>query len=158
MILHPRNPRHGDVAAVRASLQRFGQRKPIVVQASTRHVVAGNHLVQAARALGWTEIAANVQDMDDAEATAFMLADNRTADLGGYDDALLAEILAEQGSLDNLWATGYDEDAVAALLRGGRGRGCSGRSRRRTRPPGGGRSLRPGRRPLGPRATPAAGR
>jgi integrase len=117
LIPHPRNPRRGDVSAIAASLARFGQRKPVVVQATTRYVVAGNHLAAAARTLGWTEIAANVQDMDDTEATAFMLADNRTADLGGYDDALLAEILAEQGSLDNLWATGYDEDAVAALLR-----------------------------------------
>lgn len=117
LIPHPRNPRRGDVSAIAASLARFGQRKPVVVQATTRYVVAGNHLAAAARSLGWTEIAANVQDMDDAEATAYMLADNRTADLGGYDDALLAEILAEQGSLDNLWATGYDEDAVDALLR-----------------------------------------
>src|SRR5712691_2664015 len=73
--LHPPNPRRGDVAAVKASLERFGQRKPIVVQASTRYVVAGNHLLRAARDLDWAEIAANVQDMDDAEATAFMLAD-----------------------------------------------------------------------------------
>jgi DNA modification methylase len=115
--LHPRNPRRGDVAAVRASLEKFGQRKPIVVQASTRLVVAGNHLLRAARDLDWKEIAANVQDMDDAEATAFMLADNRTADLGGYDDAILAEILAEQAGLGNLDSTGYDEDAVSALLR-----------------------------------------
>src|SRR5207245_3717781 len=92
--LHPRNPRKGDVPAVTESLRRFGQRKPIVVQAGTRYVVAGNHLLMAARALRWTDIAANVQAMDDAEATAFMLADNRTSDLGGYDDALLAAILA----------------------------------------------------------------
>lgn len=115
--LHPRNPRRGDVAAVTESLRRFGQTKPIVVQANTRYVVAGNHLVKAARALRWTEVAANVQDMDDAEATAFMLADNRTSDLGGYDDALLAAIIAEQQAADNLAATGYDEDDVAALLR-----------------------------------------
>ena len=115
--LHPRNPRRGDVAALRESLRRFGQQKPIVVQASTRYVVAGNHLVQAARTLSWTEVAANVQDMDDAEATAFMLADNRTADLGGYDDTLLAEILAAQAASDNLGATGYDADDVEALLR-----------------------------------------
>jgi 16S rRNA G966 N2-methylase RsmD len=55
--------------------------------------------------------------MDDAEATAFMLADNRTSDLGGYDDNLLAAILAEEAAADNLAATGYDEDAVAALIR-----------------------------------------
>src|SRR5437899_784082 len=59
--LHPRNPRKGDVPAVTESLRRFGQRKPIVVQAGTRYVVAGNHLLMAARALRWTDIAANVQ-------------------------------------------------------------------------------------------------
>jgi DNA modification methylase len=114
--LHPNNPRRGVVDAVAASLARFGQQKPIVVQASTRYIVAGNHLVMAARSLGWAEIAANVEELDDASAIAFMLADNRTADLGGYDDALLAAILAEQAQAANLSATGYDADALAAIL------------------------------------------
>ena len=114
--LHPRNPRRGDVDAVAASLARFGQQKPVVVQASTGFVVAGNHLLRAARQLGWSEIAASTVELDDAAAVAYMLADNRTADLGGYDDALLAAILAEQQAEDNLAATGYDADAVAALL------------------------------------------
>ena len=115
--LHPRNPRIGDVEAVAASLRRFGQLKPLVVQGSTMFCVAGNHLLRAARALGWTEIAANVEELDDATAIAYMLADNRTADLGGYDDDLLVAILAEQDAADNLAATGYDADDVAALLR-----------------------------------------
>jgi DNA modification methylase len=115
--LHPRNPRVGDVEAVADSLRRFGQKKPLVVQESTRYVVAGNHVLRAARSLGWTEIAANVEAMDDATATGFMLADNRTADLGSYHDDLLAAILAEQAAADNLAATGYDPDDVAALLR-----------------------------------------
>lgn len=114
--LHPRNPRQGDVAAVAASLARFGQQKPIVVQRSTGYVCAGNHVLRAALSLGWTEIAANVEDLGDAEAIAFMLSDNRTADLGGYDDVLLAAILAEQQEDDNLAATGYDADDVATLL------------------------------------------
>jgi DNA modification methylase len=114
--VHPNNPRRGAVDAVAASLARFGQQKPIVVQASTGYVVAGNHIVKAARALGWSEIAANVEELDDASAVAFMLADNRTADLGGYDDALLAAILAEQEAAANLAATGYDADDVAAIL------------------------------------------
>jgi ParB-like nuclease domain len=88
--LHPRNPRRGDVAAVAASLARFGQVKPVVVQQSTGYVIAGNHVLRAALSLGWTEIAANVEDLDDAESMALMLANNRTADLGGYDDTLLA--------------------------------------------------------------------
>ena len=40
--LHPRNPRVGDVEAIAASLGRFGQVRPVLVQASTRFVVAGN--------------------------------------------------------------------------------------------------------------------
>jgi ParB-like chromosome segregation protein Spo0J len=115
--LHPRNPRIGDVEAVARSLHRFGQQKPIVIQASTMFCVAGNHLLRAANSLGWTEIAANVEVMDDATATAYMLADNRTADLGSYDDDLLAAILAEQAAGDNLAATGYDPDDVAEFLR-----------------------------------------
>lgn len=114
--LHPRNPRVGDVIAIAASLARFGQQKPIVVQASTGYVVAGNHLVRAAQSLGWTEIAANVVEMDDATATGFMLVDNRTSDLGGYDDELLAAILAEAAAADNLAGTGYDADDVAGLI------------------------------------------
>lgn len=114
--LHPRNPRRGDVAAVQASLARFGQQKPLVVQQSTGQVVAGNHVLRAAQALGWTEIAANVEAMDDATAIAYMLADNRTSDLGGYDDQLLAAILSEEAAAANLAATGYDPDTVAALL------------------------------------------
>ena len=114
--LHPRNPRVGDVEAVAASLRRFGQQKPVVVQRSTGYVVAGNHLVRAALTLGWTEIAANVVELDGATATAFMLADNRTSDLGGYNDELLAAILAEAAAADNLEATGYDADDVAAIV------------------------------------------
>ena len=117
VMLHPRNPRIGDVEAVAASLRRFGQQKPIVVQKSTGFVVAGNHLVRAALSLAWTEIAANVVELDDKTAVAFMLADNRTADLGSYNDELLAAILAEQVASDNLAATGFDADAVAAILR-----------------------------------------
>jgi site-specific DNA-methyltransferase (adenine-specific) len=112
---HPQNPRVGNVDAISASLRRFGQLKPVVVQASTRRVVAGNHLWRAARSLGWTEIAANVEAMDDA--TAYMLADNRTADLGTYDYDLLAAMLAEEEAAGNLLATGYDADDIAALLR-----------------------------------------
>lgn len=39
---HPRNVRHGDVGAITQSLAEFGQYRPIVVQRSTGHVLAGN--------------------------------------------------------------------------------------------------------------------
>src|SRR3989442_2624593 len=67
--LHPRNPRRGDVAAVRASLERFGQRKPIVVQASTRYVVAGEHNPHGSRALRRTQIQGHLPRIADAQGT-----------------------------------------------------------------------------------------
>jgi DNA modification methylase len=114
--VHPQNPRKGDIEAIAASLGRFSQQKPIVVQRSTGFILAGNHLWRAAKKLGWDSIAANVVELDDASATGFLLADNRVGDLGGYDEALLAAILAEQQAAANLAATGYDVDAVAAIL------------------------------------------
>ena len=113
---HPRNARHGNIEAISASLARFGQLKPVVVQRSTGYVVAGNHLLRAALALGWQHLAANVVELDDATAQAYMLADNRTADLGTYDEALLSAILAEQASAGNLAGTGYTADDVDELL------------------------------------------
>lgn len=118
VLLHPRNPRQGDVGAVAESLTRFGQMKPIVVQQSSGFVVAGNHVLQAARMLGWTKIAAVVKDLDDREATAYMLADNRTSDLGSYDDDVLRAILVEEARAGNLSGTGYDGDDVDAMMMG----------------------------------------
>ena len=50
-----------------APITDFGQRKPIVVRRSDNVVIAGNHTMQAAQALGWSEIA--VVWVDDDEVT-----------------------------------------------------------------------------------------
>lgn len=129
---HPDNPRQGDAGAVAASLARFGQQKPIVVQKSTGWIVAGNHTWQGATMAGelertlfpdaedrgadWTHIAAVLSDLDDLEAKAYAIADNRTSDLGTYDDERLARILAELASVDSLVGIGYDGEDVDELL------------------------------------------
>jgi DNA modification methylase len=115
--LLPGNPRRGDVTAVAASLSAFGQRKPIVALPDGT-VIAGNHTLQAAQQLGWDEIAVVVVRDDDVTAKAYALADNRTAELGGYDDELLAELIAEVANEDELLfaATGWDIDELADLL------------------------------------------
>jgi hypothetical protein len=114
--LWPRNPRQGDVGALAESLKRFGQVRPILVQSSTMQIVAGNHLYRAAAALGWTEMAAIVTDMSDKQAKAFVAADNRMSELGGFDDAALAVLLADIQKNDTLEGTGYDADDLDALL------------------------------------------
>lgn len=113
---HPRNVRQGDIGAIASSLRQFGQQKPVVVQQSTGTIVAGNHLWRAAVALGWTTIAANVVDLDDATALAYLIADNRTQELGTTDDALLARVLTDLAAVNLLDATGYDGDDLDALI------------------------------------------
>lgn len=97
-------------AAVRASLQRYGQLKPVVVRRDTMVVVAGNGTLEAAVALGWTHVAATVVDMTDAEAVGYGVADNRTAELATWDLAALRvaeRFLAEQGETDMVgWTAG----------------------------------------------------
>lgn len=92
---HPNNPRRGDINAIAASLERFGQVKPLIVQRSTGYIVAGNHTFQAAKKLGWKTVQILVKDMDDDEAKGYLVADNRTSDKGTYDQKELHKALVE---------------------------------------------------------------
>lgn len=111
------NPRRGDIDAIARSLAAFGQRKPIVATAAGT-VIAGNHTLQAARQLGWDEVAVVWVDDDETTAHAYALADNRTAELGGYDDDALAALLAEVHAADAelAAATGWGGNELRALL------------------------------------------
>lgn len=108
----PNNYHHGDVAAVAASYQEFGQRKPITTQIDSdgkQYITTGNTQWKAAKSLGWTHIAAEAYNEDRKKAVAWALADNRTAELGYNDEDALAEFLSEiEEDLDLFNATGYD--------------------------------------------------
>jgi len=116
--LLPGNPRRGDIEAVKRSLEAFGQRKPIVVRRSDSVVIAGNHTLQAAQALGWSKIAVVWVDDDEVTSKAFALADNRTAELGDYDEEALADLINDVGSLNPglLESSGWDDKSVQELL------------------------------------------
>ena len=105
-----KNPRKGNVDAVARSLARFGQRKPIIVNRGTGEVIAGNHTFAAAKQLGWKQIAVVWVDDDEQTATAFALADNRTQDLGSYDEDLLEDLINSIKEQDLFLATGYGEE------------------------------------------------
>ena len=91
----PANARkHGErnLKAIIDSLRAFGQQKPIVVD--TRGiVVAGNGTLEAAKRLGWEEIAIVRTELEPTQATAFGIADNRTAELAEWDEEVLVSLL-----------------------------------------------------------------
>jgi ParB-like chromosome segregation protein Spo0J len=110
---YERNPRRGSIELLKDSLTRHGQYRPIVVNARTREVLAGNHTLHAAAELGWQDIAATFVDVDADTAARIVLIDNRANDQAGYDDVILAGLLQELPSLDG---TGYGDDDLAQLI------------------------------------------
>lgn len=111
---YPGNPRRGNVPVISASLRENQQYAPIVVQRSTRYVLAGNHTLKAARGLDWPEIDVVFVDVDDDRARKIVLSSNRTADLGAYDDDALVELLSY---LDGDYeGTGWTSEEVDDLV------------------------------------------
>lgn len=116
----PNNPRKGDIDAIMASYSEFGQVKPIVARQAEDGalvVIAGNHQLEAARRLGWNEIAVVQLAVDEKTALAYAMADNRTVELGYTDEQLLADILAEISDdySDLLESLQYDAFELAAI-------------------------------------------
>jgi hypothetical protein len=112
------NPRVGNVDAIAASYDEFGQIKPIVIRENEdgkATIIAGNHQVQAAEKLGWTHIAAVPLDADNKRAVAFALADNRTMELGHTDPTkavqMITEVVTDYGDL--MEGLGWDDFEIA---------------------------------------------
>jgi DNA modification methylase len=109
----PKNARkHGqrNLDAIRASLERFGQRRPLVVTAAGV-VIAGNGTLEAAKALGWTRIAVTrtPANWTDDEAKAYALVDNRTAELAEWDQGVLgAQLVALEAADWDMTALGFE--------------------------------------------------
>jgi len=112
--------RHGErnLASIVASLRKFGQQHPIVVT-DQGVILSGNGRYQAAKQLGWKEITVTVTSLKGSDATAYAIADNRTAELAEWDDTALAETLRALQSEDyEIEAAGYTESEIDGLIKG----------------------------------------
>jgi len=113
----PGNPRRGAIDALRKSLARFGQQKPILVQAGTDYIVAGNQIWEAMKAEGATEIAVVRSSLSDTEARAYLVADNQMSALGKNDTHALMEWLgdlASKSAIDD--ALGFPREQISRYL------------------------------------------
>ena len=93
----PRNARKHNaknLAAIKESLSRFGQQKPIVID-SSNIIRCGNGTVRAAKSLKWKEIDCVVSDLPDKDIVAFAITDNQTAALAEWDEEVLQRVLME---------------------------------------------------------------
>ena len=111
--VYPGNPRRGDLEAIKESMRRLGQYRPIVANRRTSEVLAGNHVLLAARELRLERLAVAFIDVDDEQAKRIVAVDNRTSDLASYDPQSLAALLS---SLPDLAGTGYADADLSKLL------------------------------------------
>jgi ParB-like chromosome segregation protein Spo0J len=99
------------VARIAESIAAFGFNVPVLVDEKAR-ILAGHGRVLAARRLGLKEVPTiMLAHLDEAERRAFMIADNRTAELASWDEGRLGLELRELRSLDldfDLAATGFE--------------------------------------------------
>ena len=78
------------IRQIAASIETFGWTNPILID-QDRQVVAGHGRLAAAKLLGLEEIPAiRLSDLTKAQVQAYVIADNRLAELAGWDEELLS--------------------------------------------------------------------
>ena len=114
----PENARvHGSrqIARIADSIAAFGFNVPILIDGNGA-VLAGHGRVLAARRLGLSEVPTIALDhLSEPERRAFMIADNRLAELASWDDRRLGVELKALKSLDldfSIEATGFELDEI----------------------------------------------
>jgi DNA modification methylase len=120
LIPYAKNPRtHSDsqVAQIAASIAEFGFNNPVLVDTKDG-IIAGHGRLLAARKLKLDQVPVVVLDhLTETQKRAYILADNRLAELAGWDEELLRGELAELRDADfNLDLIGFDEDELERLL------------------------------------------
>jgi DNA modification methylase len=121
IIPYARNPRRNEkaVAAVAASIAEFGWRQPIVVD-ENMVVLAGHTRLEAARQLGLETAPVHVaRGLTEAQARAFRIMDNRSAQNAEWDEDLLGLELGDLVEAEfDLGLTGFTEEELSALMNG----------------------------------------
>jgi len=122
--LEPRNPRAHSTRQIRQiarSIETFSFCVPVLVDATLK-VIAGHGRVAAARVLGLNEVPTiRLEHLSEAQARAFMIADNRLTENSTWDDHLLAEQLQELSLMEldfSLEATGFEMAEIDLRIEG----------------------------------------
>jgi hypothetical protein len=105
------------IRQIAASIERFGFINPILID-DDGQIIAGHGRVEAAKLLGLSGVPTlKVSHLSETEVRAYVLADNRLAEMAGWDREILAIEL--QGLLDldfEVELTGFDMGEVDIII------------------------------------------
>lgn len=116
-----RNPRVHDlrnIDAIAASLDRYGQVEPIIIQASSRRIIAGHGRKAALEQNGETSAQVLELDLDDLDARDLAIRLNRSGELASWNRDRLGEILAELEQEGRAEGLGFSAAELEELLDG----------------------------------------
>ncbi len=102
--------------AIAASLARFEQVEPVLVQAGTNRIVAGHGRIAAMRRLGWESCDVVELPINDLDAASLAIALNRSGELATWDESALATILEGLRREDALDGVGFSSTDIDQLL------------------------------------------
>ncbi len=114
---------HSDkqIAQIAASIRTFGFLNPVLI-GSDGIVIAGHGRVAAAKQLGLVEVPTiELAHLSDAERRAYVIADNRLAELAGWDREILTIELQSLADMEldfDLEITGFETTELDLLLDG----------------------------------------
>ena len=127
------NPKDHDKATLESSVGRFGFMEPIVIDERTELIVSGHGRIAALREMesrgetppdgiridqfgGWqAPVITGWSSRSDTEASAALIALNRTTETGGWEEEQLLALLNELSAEDALDGIGFDEDDIEIL-------------------------------------------
>lgn len=138
---HPRNPKSHDIGELQAAYSRFGYVSPIIIDEKSGRMVAGHGRVDSlmerkergaeppkrvkVKNGEWlVPVVRGVDFETEKEAEAYLLADNRIGEIGGWIEEDLRELLKEhENALEGI---GFDLDDLEVQTRKGNGGGDGG--------------------------------
>ncbi len=99
------------------SIKEFGFTNPVLIDGTSR-IIAGHGRVAAARLLGIDEVPTiRLENMSEVEIRAYVIAENRLAELADWDDEILAIELQALVELDfDVEVTGFETAEIDLLI------------------------------------------
>jgi ParB-like chromosome segregation protein Spo0J len=122
LVPYSRNPRtHSDeqISQIAASIQEFGFTNPILID-SKQGIIAGHGRLAAAKELGFEKVPCiDLSHLTEDQKRAYVIADNKLALNGGWNDELLRLELMDLKELGaDLELTGFDAIELADIMLG----------------------------------------
>ena len=128
------NPKDHDIGQIYQSIKRFGFTQPIMMNENTGKLLAGHGRLQTLQQMkqGGEKVPTRIKEKDgewlvpvlkgisfedDMEAQAYLIADNRLTELGGWNTGELVDTLQElvEGGF-SLDGVGYDFDDLETMV------------------------------------------